>query len=71
MPRIGTFVWHITLLLSQGLFEYVKPAWQKRLKPVVKDFELKSFGGTIASRPAIANVKDSVELQSNGVTMPG
>ena len=48
----------------------MKPAWQGKLKPVVKEFDLKTFGATVQNRPAIANNKDKVDIQSNGVTMP-
>ena len=55
----------------QGLFEYVKPKWQGKLRPVVKpDFDLKKFGATVAQRPTIANNKDKSEISCDGVTMP-
>lgn len=35
----------------QGLYEYVKPAWQERPRPQVDEDKVKVFGGNVAPRP--------------------
>ena len=58
------------LVTFQGLFEYVKPSWQGPVRPTVKDFDMNKFGATLHSRPAISNIADKMEIQSNGVPTP-
>ena len=41
----------MTFLLIKGLFEYVRPKWQKRARPVVDEQKVNSFGASVASRP--------------------
>ncbi|ELT96808.1 hypothetical protein CAPTEDRAFT_177352 [Capitella teleta] len=53
----------------EGLFEYVRPAWDQRAKPTVADFDLKKFGETVAERPTISN-NAVIEVQSNGIKLP-
>lgn len=36
---------------KEGLYEYVKPSWQKRARPNVDDFDIKKFGSTSPPRP--------------------
>ena len=38
-------------VLCQGLYEYVKPSWQERVRPTVDENKLKSFGANVAPRP--------------------
>jgi hypothetical protein len=48
----------------------VRPAWDERAKPQVADYDLKKFGATTPERPTIGN-NALVEVQSNGVKLPG
>jgi aldehyde dehydrogenase (NAD+) len=36
---------------KEGLYEYVKPSWQKRLKPKVDEDGVKTFGSSVPPRP--------------------
>ncbi|KAH3727421.1 hypothetical protein DPMN_053356 [Dreissena polymorpha] len=38
---------------SQGLYEYVRPAWESRPRPANVNLDLKTFGATIRQRPTI------------------
>lgn len=37
--------------MLQGLYEYVKPTWQKRARPDVSEFDVTKFGSTSPPRP--------------------
>ena len=39
------------IFFPQGLYEYVKPSWQKRARPNVGDYDVKTFGSTSPPRP--------------------
>ena len=51
MQRL-TCTWRCLFIFLQGLFEYVKPAWEKRVTPNVSDYDVKLFGSTLPSRPS-------------------
>ncbi|KAH3727434.1 hypothetical protein DPMN_053369 [Dreissena polymorpha] len=38
---------------SQGLYEYVRPAWESRPRPANVNLDLKTFGATIPQRPTL------------------
>ena len=55
----------LTLVL-QGLYEYVKPAWQKRPRPQIDEEKFTNFGKNVAPRPLNPSQK---EMQVYPVTM--
>nr|XP_022292443.1 aldehyde dehydrogenase family 16 member A1-like [Crassostrea virginica] len=54
---------------KEGLFEYVRPAWEERPRPGKVEVDLKTFGATLPQRPTFENV-DNKQITVNGVTMP-
>ena len=58
-----------SFLVFQGLFEYVQPKWDVRAYPVVGDMNYKTFGATVAARPAIDNGLGK-EIQSEEGPLP-
>ncbi|XP_060561451.1 LOW QUALITY PROTEIN: aldehyde dehydrogenase family 16 member A1-like [Ruditapes philippinarum] len=38
---------------KEGLYEYVRPAWESRPRPANVELDLKTFGATIGSRPNV------------------
>lgn len=40
-------------VVLQGLYEYVRPAWETRPRPASVELDLKTFGATIPSRPTL------------------
>ena len=46
--------------IRQGLYEYVCPSWQDRARPVVDDYDVKSFGSTV---PATVKNPNSYPLK--------
>jgi hypothetical protein len=53
---------HERLYLPQGLFEYVRPAWEERARPKVADMDLKTFGATVPQRPTITGAGDASDV---------
>ena len=51
---------------KEGLYEYVKPAWQSRPRPQIDEEKVKKFGSNVAPRPLNPSNK---ELQCYPVTM--
>ena len=43
----------------QGLYEYVRPAWEARPRPPKVDLDLKTFGATLPARPTLGDGADS------------
>ena len=41
----------MTYVYTQGLYEYVKPAWQARPRPQINEEKVKKFGENVAPRP--------------------
>lgn len=37
----------------QGLYEYVRPAWEARPRPANVDLDLKTFGACLPRRPTL------------------
>ncbi|KAL5009729.1 hypothetical protein ScPMuIL_012034 [Solemya velum] len=54
----------------EGLFEYVKPAWEARHRPSVEDFDCKKFGSTLPGIPRIDQLQKN-SISQNGHTVPG
>ena len=50
---------HLKMTHFQGLFEYVRPAWEARPRPAAVDLDLKTFGATLPARPTLGNSTDS------------
>ena len=46
-----TSIYAFLCRLSQGLMEYVKPAWQERPRPKVDETKVKKFGQNVPPRP--------------------
>jgi len=57
------------LFLFQGLFEYVRPAWEKRPRPTVGELDMKSFGSTTPDRPTSTG-NAVAEFQIDGTEFP-
>ncbi|XP_065053435.1 aldehyde dehydrogenase family 16 member A1-like [Rhopilema esculentum] len=50
---------------KEGLYEYVKPSWQKRARPNVESYDIKHFGP--ASSPPVLNANESLPANANSV----
>ena len=57
-------------LRVQGLYEYVRPAWEERPRPKNFTLDVKKFGAMVQQRPTITN-HESVNVNVDGVNMPG
>lgn len=44
---------------KEGLYEYVRPAWEARPRPPKVDLDLKTFGATLPARPTLGDGADS------------
>eukprot|EP00118_Oscarella_pearsei_P025258 m.307845 g.307845 ORF g.307845 m.307845 type:complete len:868 (+) comp42934_c0_seq1:915-3518(+) len=45
---------------KEGLYEYVRPSWQQKVRPDVKDTSMKSFGESIPPRPLNPSQKQAI-----------
>ncbi|KAK3096828.1 hypothetical protein FSP39_003725 [Pinctada imbricata] len=54
---------------KEGLFEYVRPAWEERPRPGKVEGDLKKFGATLPNRPTVGN-NETVEIPVNGLSVP-
>ena len=60
--------------MLQGLYEYVKPAWQSRPRPKVDEEKVKVFGQNVAPRPLNPDENQAlvypVTMEIDGVETP-
>ena len=54
--------------LHQGLYEYVRPSWDRRHRPEVGEIDYKTFGATVQGRPSL-NIA-SPEIDTEGGNIP-
>lgn len=58
---------------KEGLYEYVKPAWEEKIRPGTIDMDMKkfgsAFGGSLMPVPGQGQTAIS-NIQENGITMP-
>ncbi|XP_052089947.1 aldehyde dehydrogenase family 16 member A1-like [Mytilus californianus] len=54
---------------KEGLFEYVRPSWEKRPRPEPVQLDLKAFGQMVQARPTIGNNQKN-EISADG-NVPG
>ncbi|XP_041351976.1 aldehyde dehydrogenase family 16 member A1-like [Gigantopelta aegis] len=54
---------------KEGLFEYVRPAWEERARPGPLEVNLKTFGSTVPPRPTVAD-NDVKSISVDGMAMP-
>nr|CAB3220920.1 aldehyde dehydrogenase family 16 member A1-like [Phallusia mammillata] len=58
---------------KEGLFEYVRPAWEERPRPECKEIDVKSFGSTFGGSimPAPGQGQPTAnDVQQNGIRLP-
>ena len=65
----------VTIYIPQGLYEYVCPSWQDRVRPAVEDYDVKLFGSTVPATVMNPNtnplkIPESSSGKLNGIIPP-